>query len=97
MPSNNLKAGLNKFTKLTTLEEWLIERKVSIESKKVFCRASIPIHSTWYGSRIRLNEKDELFIPSWIRLGQDIKESTLHKVRKSLKDCRKGFLYYPEY
>ena len=96
MTQSHSKAGLYNFTKLLNVEGWLIERKVFLENDKIICRASIPDHASWYGSRIRLNKDGELVIPYWISSDEKTKESTLIKVRNSLMKCRKGIFNFLE-
>ena len=90
-------AGLNNFTDLIFVEEWLIERKVDLVSDETKCRASIPSHATWFGSRIRLGPNDELIKPIWVSVKPDLlHESKLAKVKELLDDCRSGFIFLPD-
>ncbi len=94
---NSVNAGLNKFTDLILVEEWLIERKVDLTNNEITCRASIPSHANWFGARIRLGPKNELIKPIWIPLNTDqLTELKLSRVKKRLDDCRSGFLFLPE-
>ncbi len=90
-------AGLNKFTNLVVIEEWLIERKVDLNSIKTKCRASIPSHANWFGARVRLGPNDELIKPIWITLKADqVLPSKLAQVKDLLDDCRSGLLFLPD-
>ena len=97
--SNSLevKAGLNRFTSLIYVDEWLIERKVDLKKDQISCRASLPSNATWFGARVRLGRKNELIKPIWITTqASKIDEHQLNKVRKSLEECRAGFLFLPK-
>ncbi len=93
----SVKAGLNNFTYLISVEDWLIERKVDLDNNEVKCRASIPAKATWFGARVRLGSKNELIKPIWISVKEDqLLDSKLIKVKKLLYDCRSGFIFLPE-
>ena len=90
-------AGLDQFTDLIFVEEWLIERKVDINSNEIKCRASIPSHANWFGARVRLGPNDELIKPIWITVKADqVLDSKLVKIKEILNDCRSGPLFLPE-
>ena len=92
----SVNAGLNNFTNLIYVEEWLIERKIDLTNNEIKCRASIPSHANWFGSRVRLGLDNELIIPIWIFLREDqLINSKLAKVRELLDGCRAGFLFIP--
>tara|TARA_Y100001968_G_scaffold262560_1_gene250883 strand:- start:726 stop:1076 length:351 start_codon:yes stop_codon:yes gene_type:complete len=93
----SLNAGLNNFTDLIFVEEWLIERKIDLKNKITKCRASIPLHSTWFGDRVRLGPQNELIKPIWISVDEaQLLDSKLDKVKKLLDYCRSGLLFLPE-
>ena len=93
----SVSAGLNNFTDLIFIEDWLIERKVDLTNNQTKCRASIPTHANWFGARIRLGSKDELIKPIWISGKSDqLIDSKLAKVRQLLNECRSEFLFLPE-
>ena len=93
----SVNAGLNSFTNLIFVEDWLIERKVDLTINKTKCRASIPSYSTWFGARVRLGPNDELIKPIWVSVRADqLIDSKLTKIKKLLNDCRSGFLFLPE-
>ena len=95
--SKSVKGGINKFTTLIFVEEWLIERKIDLRSNEVNCRASLPSNATWFGARIRLGPNDELIKPRGIqKKGEEFGEFRLTTVKKVLKDCRSGLLFLPE-
>ena len=94
-PSVN--AGLNSFTNLIFVEDWLIERKVDLTINELKCRASIPSHANWFGARIRLGPENELIKPIWISVKADqVIDSKLTKIKELLDDCRSGLLFLPE-
>ena len=93
----SVNAGLNQFTNLIFVEEWLIERKVDLTGNKTNCRASIPSHANWFGARVRLGRNNELIKPAWISLkAEQVLESKLTKIVELLDDCRSGLLFLPE-
>ena len=92
-----MNAGLDNFTDLIYVDEWLIERKVDSSSNEIKCRASIPFHANWFGSRVRLGPSNELIKPAWISVKGDLLlDSKLNKIKKVLRDCRTGPLFIPE-
>ena len=94
---NSVDAGLNNFTDLIFVEEWLIERKVDLTINETKCRASIPAHANWFGARVRLGPNDELIKPIWISVKKEqLLDSKLDKVKELLDDCRSGFLFLPD-
>ena len=93
----SVNAGLNSFTNLIFIEDWLIERKVDLTTNEIICRASIPSHANWFGARVRLGLNNELIKPIWISIKSDqVLDSKLAKIRKVLDDCRSGLLFLPE-
>ena len=93
----SVRAGLNNFTKLIFVDDWLIERKVDLTINETQCRASIPSHANWFGARVRLEPKNELIKPIWISVkANQVLDSKLDKIREILDDCRSGLLFIPE-
>ena len=93
----SVNAGLNSFTNLIFVEDWLIERKVDLTINQTKCRASIPSHANWFGDRVRLGPKNELIKPIWISVKADqVIDSKLTKIKELLDDCRSGLLFLPE-
>ena len=93
----SVNAGLNKFTDLIFVEDWLIERKIDLTNNETKCRASIPPHSNWFGDRVRLGPNNELIKPIWISLNENqLVDSKLDKVKQLIDDCRSGFLFLPD-
>ncbi len=89
-------AGLNNFSELIFVEEWLIERKVDLTFNEIKCRASIPSHANWFGARVRLGPNNELIQPIWISISSEqVIDSKLAKVKKLLDKCRSGYLFLP--
>ena len=92
----SVNAGLNQFTDLILVEEWLIERKIDLTFNEIECRASIPSHANWFGDRVRLGPNNELIKPMWISVKADqLMDSKLAKVKELLDDCRSGLLFLP--
>ena len=90
-------AGLNKFTNLIFVEDWLIERKVDLTISETQCRASIPSHANWFGARVRLGSDNELIKPIWISIkDEQLVDSKLAKIREILNECRSGLLFLPK-
>ena len=89
-------AGVNSFTNLIFIEDWLIERKVDLTLNETKCRASIPSHANWFGARVRLGPNDELIKPIWITVkAEQVLDSKLVEIRELLDDCRSGILFLP--
>ena len=92
----SVNAGLNSFTNLIFIEDWLIERKVDLTINEIKCRASIPSHANWFGARVRLGPNNELIKPIWISVKADqVIDSKLTKIKELLHDCRSGLLFLP--
>ena len=92
-----MNAGLNSFTNLIFVEEWLIERKVDLAINETKCRASIPSHANWFGARVRLGPSNELIKPIWISVkDEQVDDLKLIKIKELLDDCRSGLLFLPE-
>ena len=97
MGTSVVKAGLEHFSSLIFVDEWLIESKVDLTTNKTKCRASIPSHASWFGARVRLGPKNELIKPIWISVKADqVTDSKLIKIKEILDDCRSGLLFLPE-
>ena len=95
--TTSVNAGLNKFTNLIFVDDWLIERKVDLTINETQCRASIPSNASWFGDRIRLGPENELIKPIWISVkANQVLDSKLVKIRELLDDCRSGLLFLPE-
>ena len=93
----SVQAGLNNFTDLIFVEEWLIERKVDLTINEIKCRASIPSHANWFGARVRLGPNNELIKPIWISVkAEQLLDSKLAKVKELLDNCRSGLLFLPD-
>ena len=93
----SVNSGLNSFTNLIFIEDWLIERKVDLSINQIECRASMPSHANWFGARVRLGPNNELIKPAWISVKTDqLLDSKLAEVYKLLAECRSGILFLPE-
>tara|TARA_B100000700_G_C14779821_1_gene730776 strand:- start:472 stop:804 length:333 start_codon:yes stop_codon:yes gene_type:complete len=94
---SSVKAGLNNFTNLIFVGDWLIERKVELTNNQIKCRASIPAHANWFGARVRLGPDNELIKPIWISVKDaQLLDSKLDKVKELLDECRSGLLFLPD-
>ena len=90
----SVKAGLDNFTNLLFVDEWLIERKLDSSTNDIECRASIPSHANWFGARVRLGPTNELIKPPWISVNGDLLlDSKLKEIKEVLRVCRKGPLF----
>ena len=93
----SVNAGLNGFTNLIFVEDWLIERKVGLTNNEIKCRASIPSNGSWFGARVRLGSNNELIKPIWISVrAEQVLDSKLTKIKELLDDCSSGLLFLPE-
>ena len=93
----SVNAGLNSFTNLIFVEDWLIERKVDLTINEIKCRASIPSQANWFGARVRLGPNNELIKPIWISVQADqVLDSKLTKIKDILENCRSGYLFFLE-
>ena len=93
----SVNAGLNSFTNLIFIDDWLIERKVDLTINETKCRASIPLHANWFGARVRLGPNNELIKPIWISVkANQVLESKLAKIKVLLSQCRSGLIFLPE-
>ena len=89
--------GVNNFTSLIYVDDWLIERKIDLEKNEIKCRASLPANATWFGARVRLGINNELIKPIWISAEEDqLLDSKLVKVKEILETCRAGFVFMPD-
>ena len=94
---SSVNAGLNGFTNLIFVEDWLIERKVDLITNETKCRASIPSQANWFGARVRLGPNNELIKPVWISVkAEQVIDSKLAKIKELLENCRSGLLFLPE-
>ena len=92
-PANISRAGLDEYTRIDILEEWLIERKVESSTGDIYCRGSIRGYGTWFGARIRLNSENKLVVPEDLSQNKLPDEQVLEKVVKALENCRESLIY----
>tara|TARA_B100001250_G_scaffold308317_1_gene270214 strand:+ start:301 stop:633 length:333 start_codon:yes stop_codon:yes gene_type:complete len=93
----SVNAGLNQFTDLVSVGEWLIERKIDLNTYEIKCRASIPSQANWFGARVRLGPNNELIKPIWISIKEEqLLFSKLSRVEILLNECRSGLLFLPD-
>ena len=95
MGYDSVHAGLDRYTYLDKIENWTIERKFDSVEKSIFCRASIHSHGSWFGSRIRLDRNDEIIYPTSSLEKETPSDSTIKRIKRSLKACRAGLIYMP--
>ncbi len=87
-------AGLGVFTSLDQVGMWSIERKVQPKTYKIFCRASIKTSGSWYSTRIRLDDNDQIYFPTNQTFeSQKIDMNALKKVKLALDQCRSDLIY----
>ncbi len=89
-------AGLDKYSYLDKINDWVIERRVDSSTNMISCRASIPGYWTWFGDRIRLDKNNDLLVPKAVKKSQRPGALELKKVKLALKACRKDLLYIYE-
>ena len=89
-------AGLDEFSYLDKIDNWIIERRVDSLTNQVRCRASIPGYYSWFGGRIRLDKEDKLIIPNEFLETEITSPLTIKKIRSKLQICRSGLLYLPK-
>ncbi|WP_320677047.1 hypothetical protein [Prochlorococcus sp. MIT 1300] len=89
-------SGVNEFTPLDQVEDWVIERRVNSTTNKVLCRAFLPNNSTWFSGRIRLDIKNQLIIPEEMLNTRLPELSSIKKVINALKNCRSSLIYLKE-
>ena len=89
-------AGLDSFSYLDKVEDWLIERKIDSLKETVYCRASILNHGSWFGARVRLDRNYELVFPPELSKKEIPSKSIIKRVKQALKICRSGFIYTPQ-
>ena len=84
-------AAYGDFTDLDQVEDWKIERKISVDGE-IKCRAYLPSGGTWFGANIHLDRSNHLVLPN----GQELKSTTsIEKVINHLARCREDLLYLP--
>ena len=93
--SLGVEAGMNKFTLLDRVDDWIVERYVDSSNNSIRCRASIPGVYSWFGGRIRLNEEGELVTPPGLPETEIPSQLTIAKLRKGLKACASSLIYIP--
>ena len=96
-PPKSVEAALGKYSKLDSVDNWLIERKIDAVNSEITCRASVPGYYSWFGDRVHLNNVDKIVVPSHYSDFEKPKASTISKVVRALKDCRSGLIYTPDY
>ena len=89
--------GLDKYSFLDRIDNWIIERKVDSYNNKVLCRASIPSNGTWFGERTRLDRNDEIIYPLNLKIKKIHNSKSVDNVRKNLRKCRAGLIYLPDF
>ncbi len=90
------KAGLDHFSYLDQVDNWVIERRIDSKENTVKCRAYLRGNATWFGARIRLDRNDELLIPEDLKNSKRSSPKMLAKVKQKLYTCRSGLIYLIE-
>ena len=89
--------GLDKYSFLDKIDNWIIERKIDSYTNKVLCRASIPNNGTWFSERTRLDRNDEIIYPLHLKIKKIPNSKSVDNVRKNLRKCRSGLIYIQEF
>lgn len=85
-------AGLDSYTELDRVNDWLIERKQG-GNGSLNCRAFLPSGASWFSGNIHLDAGGELVVPAGRSFEADQQE--LEDVREALERCSSDFLYLP--
>ena len=86
-------AGVDTYSKLDEIDDWIIERKIESSTNILKCRASIPNRFSWFSGRIHLSNEGDLIIPEETNEVTLTSKKTLDKVMNALNRCRSDFLY----
>ena len=93
---SNALAGLDKFSYLDKIGDWIIERKVDSMTGEVFCRASLSGKATWFSARPRLDKTNKLILPEGVSSLTVEEERMISELIPSLKSCRSSLIYLPK-
>ncbi len=91
--SKSAKAGIDNFTKIDKIDSWIIERRIDSKNQNISCRASIPSYYSWFGGRVRLNQKGDLILPDEYSKTDVPSEDLLDKVKAAIRKCEAGLIY----
>ena len=94
--SSPLKAGLDEFSFLEQIDDWIIERKVDSKTQVVSCRASIKGYATWFSGRIHLNKDGKLVVPKEYISFKHPPLSKINEIKNTLIKCRSSLIYLPD-
>ncbi len=86
-------AGLDKFSRIDKIENWIIERKIDSGDQQIKCRAYIPSYYSWFGGRTRLNSNGDLFISNKDAETKTPDQKIVNKVRKAIEVCNSSLIY----
>ena len=92
-PCNFSRAGLDQYTRIDIIDNWIIERKIDPSTGGISCRASMRGYGTWFGARIRLNSANELLVPEELSQKQLPDKQTLENIIKAVERCRESLIY----
>ena len=88
-------AGIDKYTFLDNINNWVIERKIDSNTQKISCRAYLPSNGSWFGAHIRLDSKNNLIVPSDLKKAYLASKYPKNKLIKALNNCRESLIYIP--
>ncbi len=91
-----LLSGLDRFTPLDKVDNWIIEQRIDSRNYFVRCRASVASFYNWFGQSIYLDSKDQLVVPDEFADKKNKHDVSINKVKTALERCRSGVLYLPE-
>tara|TARA_B100000700_G_scaffold328678_1_gene447319 strand:- start:55 stop:369 length:315 start_codon:yes stop_codon:yes gene_type:complete len=86
-------AGINNYTYLDKIDEWIIERKIGKKFEEIRCRAYLPGYGTWFSERIHIDKEDNIVIPPELLSNIDESKLDTRKVKIALSRCRNDFFY----
>tara|TARA_Y100001968_G_scaffold332366_1_gene390269 strand:+ start:1888 stop:2253 length:366 start_codon:yes stop_codon:yes gene_type:complete len=86
--------GVNKYTKLDKIDDWIIQRKINNIDQSLKCRAFLPRNGTWFGSNVRINNYGQLIVPDDIVYSESENSKVLAELRSALRKCKVNFVYF---
>tara|TARA_B100000700_G_scaffold320005_1_gene416433 strand:- start:1007 stop:1363 length:357 start_codon:yes stop_codon:yes gene_type:complete len=88
-------AGLNKYTNLDEINNWIIQRRYDGANNRMSCRAYFKGYGTWFGERLRINNDNILIYPDNMKPGLYDNSQEVELVKVFLNRCRKSIIYTP--
>ncbi len=89
-------AGLGYYSNLISVKDWVIERKIDVNTNEVKCRASVVRYGSWFSARVRLDRNNNLILPLRYSGISKPSDETLKEVKRSLKACEEGVFFLME-